>query len=164
MTTLPFTLADEDQTRALARRLAHGLAPGDLLILEGPLGAGKTLLAGALVHALGVPEDDPVASPTFALVHEYEGRLPVLHADLYRLGSPEEVSELGFEERREQGAVAIVEWGVRFEEELRPDAVLTLAITGELSRSATLSAHSARGAALLAELDTFAVPPSLLDR
>ncbi len=164
MTTLPFTLTDEDQTRVLARRLAQLLAPGDLLILEGPLGAGKTLLAGALVHALGVPEDEPVVSPTFALVHEYEGRLPVLHADLYRLGSPEEVAELGFEERREQGAVAIVEWGVRFDEELRPDVVLTLAITGELSRSATLSAHTARGAALLAELGASGVPPSLLDR
>jgi len=152
MTTLPFTLANEHQTRALAERLAHALAPGDLLVLEGPLGAGKTLLAGALVHALGVPEDEPVASPTFALVHEYEGRVPTLHADLYRLGSPDEVLELGFDERREQGAVAIVEWGLRFAEELRPDAVLTLAITGDLSRHATLSAQTERGGALLASV------------
>lgn len=164
MITLTFTLSDEDQTRALAWRLAQVLRPGDLLILEGPLGAGKTLLAGALVHALGVPEDEPVASPTFALVHEYEGRFPVLHADLYRLGSPEEVAELGFDERREQGAVALVEWGVRFEQELLPDAVLTLAITGELSRSATLSARTPRGAALLAELETPSETPTPRDR
>lgn len=152
MTAKPLTLADEDATRALARRLADALAPGDLLILEGPLGAGKTLLAGALVHALGVPEEEPVQSPTFALVHEYEGRLAVLHADLYRLGSPEEVAELGFDERREHGATAIVEWGLRFDEELRPDVVVTLAITGDLSRSAMLTARSARGNALVAHV------------
>jgi len=152
MTVLHLTLATEDETRALARALSDALAPGDLLILEGPLGAGKTLLAGALVHALGVTEDEPVQSPTFALVHEYEGRLLILHADLYRLGSPEEVAELGFDERRDQGAVAIVEWGLRFDEALRPDAVLALSITGELSRAATLAAHTPRGAALVAAL------------
>lgn len=152
MTHPPLTLADEDATRAFAQRLADALAPGDLLVLEGPLGAGKTLLAGALVHALGVPEEEPVQSPTFALVHEYEGRLTVLHADLYRLGSPEEVLELGFEERREQGAAAIVEWGLRFAEELRPDVVVSLAITGESSRTATLTAHGPRGSALLEEV------------
>lgn len=152
MTEMLLTLDDEEATRGLARRLADVLMPSDLLILEGPLGAGKTLLAGALVHALGVPEDEPVQSPTFALMHEYEGRLPILHADLYRLGGPDEAADLGLEERREHGAVAIVEWGLRFAPELRPDAVLTLAITGDLGRSATLEPRSARGDALLERL------------
>jgi tRNA threonylcarbamoyl adenosine modification protein YjeE len=146
------SLGDEDATRALARELAGEVAPGDLLVLEGPLGAGKTLLAAALVHALGVPADEPIQSPTFALVHEYEGRLVVLHADLYRLSSLDEVEELGFEERREGGAVTVVEWGARFDEALRPDVRVSLSITGDASRTATLLAQSPRGAALLRAL------------
>jgi tRNA threonylcarbamoyl adenosine modification protein YjeE len=143
------SLSDEDATRCVARDLARVLLPGDLLVLEGPLGAGKTFLAGALVHALGVPEDEPIQSPTFALVHEYEGRLVVLHADLYRLGSLDEVDELGFDERREEGAVAIVEWGARFDDALRPDVRVTLSVTGDSSRAVSLLAQSPRGAALL---------------
>lgn len=149
---LRLALGDEDATRTLAAQLASALLPGDLIVLEGPLGAGKTLLAGALVHALGVPEDEPVASPTFALVHEYEGQSPLLHADLYRLGSPEEVEELGFEERRDEGAIAVVEWGERFADVLRPDVVVALTITGDSSRSAQLRAESERGVALLRAL------------
>ncbi|MCA9576563.1 MAG: tRNA (adenosine(37)-N6)-threonylcarbamoyltransferase complex ATPase subunit type 1 TsaE [Sandaracinaceae bacterium] len=147
-------LRNEEHTRALARALAGTLAPGDLLVLEGPLGAGKTLLASALVHALGVPEDEPVASPTFALVHEYDARHLVLHADLYRLSGPEEVEELGLLERREEGAVCVVEWGARFDDVLHPDARLTLAVTGESTREARVRAHTARGASLLALLQS----------
>jgi tRNA threonylcarbamoyladenosine biosynthesis protein TsaE len=101
-------------TIALGRAIASRLGKGDLVTLEGGLGAGKTFLARAIARALGVPESEPVASPTFALVHEYETpRGALLHADLYRLRGPnleEEVARLGLRERRAEGAIVIVEW------------------------------------------------------
>lgn len=103
-------------TLELGRRIAARLAPGDLVLLSGGLGAGKTFLARAIARALGVPESEPVASPTFALVHEYEGKAAtVVHADLYRLSDAadlaREVARLGLRERRADGAILIVEWG-----------------------------------------------------
>ena len=100
-------------TRHLGRDLAALLAPGDVVWLEGPLGAGKTFFARGLFRALGVPETTPVTSPTFALVHEHEGRVPIRHLDLYRLGDPSELGELGIEEMMAD-AIVVVEWGARF--------------------------------------------------
>lgn len=104
-------------TVRLGRAIAAVLAPGDLVVLDGELGAGKTFLVRAVARALGVPRDVAIASPTFTLVQEYEtGRGTFLHADLYRLldatGSPElEVARLGLAERRDEGAMVAVEWG-----------------------------------------------------
>ncbi len=102
------------ETLELGRKIALRLEPGDLVTLEGDLGAGKTFLARAIARGLGVPESEPVASPTFALVHEYETRRgPLLHADLHRLRGPgleREISRLGLRERRAEGAIVIVEW------------------------------------------------------
>ena len=93
--------------------LGDALVPGDLVILEGELGAGKTFLVRHLARALGVAADDPVTSPTFALVHEFDGRIPLVHADLYRIDRAVDVHELGLSARRED-AVTCVEWGERF--------------------------------------------------
>ena len=97
-------------TAALGARIAAALAPGDLVTLSGPLGAGKSVLARGLVRALTSP-DEEVPSPTFTLVQTYEGpRFPLAHLDLYRLKRPEEAWELGLEEaagrRRRGGGVA----------------------------------------------------------
>lgn len=101
-------------TIKLGRSIAKKLSRGDLVTLEGPLGAGKTFLARAIARALGVPESERVTSPTFALVCEYETpRGDLLHADLHRLRGPnlaKEVSRLGLRERRVEGAILIVEW------------------------------------------------------
>lgn len=105
-----------DTTR-LGAAIARALVPGDLVILGGDLGAGKTFLAGAIAHALGVPRSEAVTSPTFTLVHEYATpRGLVLHADLYRLldaasGLDVEVARLGLRERRGDDAIVLVEWG-----------------------------------------------------
>lgn len=99
------------RTIQLARRLAPHIQASDLILLEGDLGAGKTFFARALCRALGVPPSLAVTSPTFTLVHEYDGRLPIAHADLYRLRDPAELPELGLRERRAEGVVLLVEWG-----------------------------------------------------
>jgi tRNA threonylcarbamoyl adenosine modification protein YjeE len=105
-------LADDDATAALGRRIAIALKSGDLVLLEGDLGAGKTALARSIVRTL---VDDPaldVPSPTFALVQPYDaaGR-PILHADLYRIGDAREVDELGLFDRAD--AIVLVEWAER---------------------------------------------------
>ena len=94
----------------LAEALAAVLEPGDVIFLRGELGAGKTTLTQYLAQSLGVGAEQYVASPSFALLHEYSGRLPVYHMDLYRLGGEEDVEAAGLPEFLEQQGVAIVEW------------------------------------------------------
>lgn len=103
------SVADEDGTRAVATRLAPTLAAGDIVALEGTLGAGKTAFARALINALpGELEDVP--SPTFTLVQTYfRGALEIWHFDLYRLQDPEEAYELGIEDAFAD-AVSLIEW------------------------------------------------------
>jgi tRNA threonylcarbamoyladenosine biosynthesis protein TsaE len=97
----------EAETLDLARALASSLLPGSVLLLRGDLGAGKTAFVRGLAEGLGVP-DDQVSSPTFTLVQSYGGRLPLLHADLYRVTSAE-VDDLGLDEVGQEGVLAI-EW------------------------------------------------------
>lgn len=142
-------LSARRDTLRLARRLAAASAPGDLIFLEGPLGAGKTFLARALCRALGVSREVRVASPTFALVHEYEARMPVAHADLYRLESAESVRELGLREARDRGALIVAEWAERFADELGPDGLVVRLETPRASaRRARLEPRGERGRAL----------------
>lgn len=104
---------DEDETWALGRRWAEELAAGDVLLLKGVLGAGKTCLAKGLAIGLGLAADD-VASPTFTLIREHlGGRLPLYHMDFYRLAGPPELATLGLEEYFDGAGVCIVEWPER---------------------------------------------------
>lgn len=98
------------ETEALGEELAASLAPGDLLLLAGELGAGKTTFVRGLARGLGATAT--VQSPTFTLVRVYPGRVQLAHVDLYRLESTAELAELGLEELLEEGVVA-VEWGDR---------------------------------------------------
>jgi tRNA threonylcarbamoyl adenosine modification protein YjeE len=148
----PLPLPTEAATQALAARIAPLLQAGDLLILTGGLGAGKTFFAGALLRCLGLPEDEPVTSPTFALACEYPTEPASLHADLYRLSDEDEVFELGLEEQRSAGSLLVVEWGAPFIRVLGGNA-LELIFTLE-PRSLSLKAHGARGEQLLGQLET----------
>ena len=106
------TSCDVSQTLAIAAAVATLARPRDIIVLSGPMGGGKTAFTRGFADALGVARDEDVSSPTFTLVHEYvSGRIPVHHADLYRLGSTGEIADLGLRERADLGAVVLVEWG-----------------------------------------------------
>jgi tRNA threonylcarbamoyladenosine biosynthesis protein TsaE len=120
MSTL-FSLS-EDETFALGRRTAPTLRPGTLVLLQGELGAGKTVFARGVAVGLGVAESE-VSSPTFTLVQEYRGgRLPMFHADLYRLEHEDEIGALGIDAMIQSGGVVLVEWGERLPAHLRQGA------------------------------------------
>src|SRR5262245_5915498 len=104
-------LADDDATVALGARLAAALRPGDLVVLRGGLGAGKSALARAVIRTLVRDPGPEVPSPSFALVQPYAGTPPVLHADLYRLTDEREVDELGLFDRPD--TIVLVEWPER---------------------------------------------------
>lgn len=98
-----------EETEALAEQVAAELRPGDVLAYSGGLGAGKTAFTRGLARGLGI--DGPITSPTYTIVNEYpDGRLPLFHFDLYRLGSYEELFELGWEDYLERGGICAVEW------------------------------------------------------
>jgi tRNA threonylcarbamoyladenosine biosynthesis protein TsaE len=109
LSTRPTVTRSAADTEALARALAGVLEPGDVIVLTGELGAGKTTFVRGLAGGLGVTE--PVVSPTFTLAREYRGRLPILHVDLYRLDRVQEVIDLGLEDLAGDDAVIVVEWG-----------------------------------------------------
>jgi tRNA threonylcarbamoyladenosine biosynthesis protein TsaE len=138
-------LASRRSTTHLGLRIAGVLEPGDLVLLSGDLGAGKTFLARAIARALGVPTEIAVASPTFTLVQEYEtARGVLLHCDLYRLRDgaesaklETEVRRLGLAERRAEGAMILVEWGEGIDRELGGPPSLEVALRIELSPGPT---------------------------
>jgi len=103
-----------EETRILGASLAPVLLPGDVLSLSGDLGAGKTVFVQGLATALGVT--GRVTSPTFTILHEYEGRYPIMHLDVYRLDSFQEILDLGFEEFFDPRAVVVIEWGEAVEQ------------------------------------------------
>lgn len=98
-----------DDTRALAAELAPLSRPGDLILLEGGLGTGKTAFVQGFARGLGV--EDQVTSPTFVLVHQYRGRLPLVHLDVYRLDHLQELIDLGIGDVLDEDAVTLIEWG-----------------------------------------------------
>ena len=98
-----------EETRIVGASLSPVLLPGDVISLSGDLGAGKTVFVQGLAIALGVEKG--VTSPTFTIVHEYEARYPIVHLDVYRLNSFQEVIDLGFEEYLDPQAIVLIEWG-----------------------------------------------------
>lgn len=133
--------ASADATRALGVLLAKAAAPGDLVCLWGELGAGKTQLAKGFGAGLGVTAT--INSPTFVLMTEYTGRLPLFHVDLYRLAGAQEAIEGGLLDERQSAGVTVVEWPDRLGAAL-PDARLDIRLdgTGDEPRTITVRAGS----------------------
>ena len=152
-TSRDLLLRTRGDTRRLGQALAAVLAPGDLVVLEGELGAGKTFLARSILRALGVPASMPVTSPTFEMVHEFAGLVPILHVDLYRLDASDRLRDLGLSDRIGQDAIALVEWGARFVRELGGDGLaIRLVFDASAGRHCRLEALGPRGDRLLAAL------------
>jgi tRNA threonylcarbamoyladenosine biosynthesis protein TsaE len=138
-------------TRALGVRLGARAAPGDVLALVGPLGAGKTELARGIARGLEVEE--PVASPTFILVAEHAGRIPLFHVDCYRLGGAADALAAGVLDERSAEGVTVIEWAERLGVAL-PAGRLEIVIdgAGDEPRTLVLRATDARHARLLQAL------------
>mgnify|MGYP002564309085 CR=1 FL=1 len=106
---MQITTHSADETQALGKKLAESLRPGDVIAYFGDLGAGKTAFTRGIAEGLGVSEQ--VTSPTYTIVNEYlSGRLPLFHFDMYRLGSEEELFDIGWEDYLARGGVCAVEW------------------------------------------------------
>ena len=130
----------EDETAAVGRRLAGSLGAGDVILLSGDLGAGKTAFVKGVAEGLGISRDE-VSSPTFTLMQEYRGgRLTLYHVDLYRLDDPREVDDLGIDEVAAGGVLAI-EWAEKLPGRLTPSDAIAIRIehAGADERRVTVS-------------------------
>lgn len=117
---------------ALGRRIARELQAGDIVSLEGGLGAGKTTIAKGIIAGLGITET--VTSPTYTIISEYAGRLPVYHMDLYRIDDPEELTQIGLEEYLYGRGISLIEWIDRMRE--LPEGLIRVSL--EVSNSDNL--------------------------
>jgi tRNA threonylcarbamoyladenosine biosynthesis protein TsaE len=136
------------ETHALGLRLGQLLQPGDFIGLSGELGAGKTALVRGIAEGAGVPAGD-VTSPTFTIVQTYAGRLPLHHADLYRLSTADELYATGFFDLLEDGGAAVVEWVERVKLDV-PMLRAALTLVDASTRKIEVTASGARAQALLA--------------
>lgn len=144
------TTDSAEATLALGARLGPLLSAGDVVLLSGDLGAGKTQLTKGIAEGLGVGE--PVTSPTFNILLVHEGRLPLYHFDLYRLERADELEDLDYFGTLEADGASVVEWGDRFADARPDDAIeVTLLIAGDAARKIELNARGPRSEALLGE-------------
>ncbi|MBC8208105.1 MAG: tRNA (adenosine(37)-N6)-threonylcarbamoyltransferase complex ATPase subunit type 1 TsaE [Desulfobulbaceae bacterium] len=118
------------ETLRFGRWLGEVARPGDVICLDGDLGAGKTTLTQAIAQGLEVPPDCYVTSPSFSILHEYPGRIPLYHMDFYRLSDGWEVLDLGFDEYFHDEGLCVIEWSLRAQE-IIPSSRLHLQMTIE---------------------------------
>ncbi|HET6573970.1 MAG TPA: tRNA (adenosine(37)-N6)-threonylcarbamoyltransferase complex ATPase subunit type 1 TsaE [Fimbriiglobus sp.] len=151
--SLTIDVTDLAGTEAFGYRLGQHLFPGAVVALVGPLGAGKTHLTRTIAEGLLVANPAAVNSPTFVLIQEYPGPVPVYHFDTYRLSGPREFAELGVEEYFAGDGVCVVEWADKVADVLPADHLrVEITPTGPTTRRFTLTATGPRHALLLAEL------------
>ena len=135
---LRVTLHSEEETERLGRAIAGIAEPGMVIGLIGTLGAGKTRLVRAIAENLGV-DPTAISSPTFVLIHEYEGTMPIFHFDVYRLGSPGEFEDLGAADYWQAGGLCLVEWADRVRELMPPTAwFITIDLLDATARQARI--------------------------
>lgn len=146
-------LPNPEATEQFGRRLGALLFPGAVVALSGPLGAGKTFLTRATALGLGIADKRAVTSPTFVLIQEYQGRLPIYHFDLYRLPAGRDFLDLGAGEYLEGEGVCLIEWADKFPHCLPVERLeIQLEPTSEQSRHVTLTGTGDRYAALVRTL------------
>lgn len=143
-------LSSPKATQKAAFLLGSLLQEGDIIGLEGPLGVGKTHFVKGLAQGLQIPTDTPITSPSFAIIQEYQGRLPLFHADLYRIEHTEELVELGLWES-EQPGIWVVEWLSRFPESI-PQNILQITLSFQEKEKVRLLSATAFGDTLTKRL------------
>jgi tRNA threonylcarbamoyladenosine biosynthesis protein TsaE len=149
MDRLTYSAVDEAATSRLGHALAAALRAGDVIALNGQLGAGKTRLVQAIADALGYG-NQMVNSPTFVLIQEYDGPLPLYHVDAYRLSDSDEFLDIGGDEVLQGDRACLVEWADRIADVLPRDHLrIDITVTGETSRRLVLTAGGERSAELL---------------
>ena len=140
-----------EATRELGRVIGANAAPGDILLLTGTLGAGKTTLTQGLLW--GLNSDEYARSPTFVLVNEYQAALPVYHMDLYRLDSFDDIEALGLEEYLFGDGLCVIEWADRAKEFFPPDHIdVSISVTSDEERLFTLTGDADRHESIFAAL------------
>ncbi len=142
-----------DETVRLGMLLGGLLEKPLLIRLAGDLGAGKTCITQGVARGLDVPDDEPVTSPSYTLMNQYSGRLPLYHFDLYRLTGADDLEDLGFSDYLDADGVTVVEWGDRFEENHSEGLFITLIRLDEFRRRLIIEAHTAPERRLLEALD-----------
>jgi tRNA threonylcarbamoyladenosine biosynthesis protein TsaE len=152
VSSLDLLLSSARETESLGYAIGQLLRGGQVLALIGELGAGKTALVRGIAAGLGVPADS-VTSPTFLLVHEYEGRLPVIHIDLYRLQRPEEAESIGLSDYLTDDVAVAIEWADRCPQLLPEDRLeVRLAHRTRTTRKALVKARGSRSRSLLTRI------------
>lgn len=135
-------LSSLKRTEEFGKILGKIVEPGDVITLQGPLGAGKTALTQAIARGLGVDPHIYITSPTFSLLHEYQGRTPLYHMDLYRLTGEDEIESLGFQEYFSGNGVTVIEWPERLGVLMPTERLnVELVISGESCRTANLTGY-----------------------
>ena len=130
---MEFITNSPEQTEAVGAALGNILKPGTILAYRGDLGAGKTAFTRGLARGLGYNE--PVTSPTYTIVNEYlGGRLPLFHFDMYRLGSSDDLWDIGWEDYLERGGICAVEWSENVDDAMENAVYITIHKTGEETR------------------------------
>ena len=140
------------ETIGLGERLGRHLKAGDVLGLIGELGSGKTTMVKGIASGLGVKDREGVCSPSFVLIKEYTGKVPLFHLDLYRLDKMKEIEYLGVEEYLFNDGVCVMEWAEKMRMLLPDYLQVDLAIRGEDKREIRLFAHTKRYEALLKQI------------
>ena len=144
-----------DQTLSIGRCLGRSITGGISISLRGDLGAGKTTFVQGLARGLGVSKDYYITSPTFSIINEYDaGHLALFHMDLYRLGSEDELSYLGFEDLLHDRSVIVVEWPLLLEQSgYRFDLDVRFSLDDQFNRTLCLTANERPGRTVLEQLD-----------
>ena len=136
--TLSFTTKSAEESEALGQKIGRFLRRGDILAMRGPLAAGKTTLTKGIARSLGIR--DEITSPTFCLISEYAGKMPLYHMDVYRLDGAEDFINLGTDDMLYGEGVCVIEWSEKIMSELPDTAILLdISVNGDGSRTVLIS-------------------------
>ncbi len=132
-----FRTENPEETQSLGEELGKKLKPGSVIALIGDLGSGKTCLTQGIARGVGIAPHEVVSSPSYILINEYTGKIPIYHIDLYRIETSEEIAELGLGEYVDGLGICIIEWADRMQDDL-PDTCIMVHITWEDENSRSI--------------------------